>query len=174
MHFTSPAQSETLHLFPWSAMLAVVLACFFTIPAELLMIRMATGTEHGRVYANVGGGGVSDPDYYVTVGVMFYFSVVFFIHEIYIRRRKQWCLRFTVCNFHVKNLLFNAKVNTVFHSMTSLMWLKSHDSASCWTWCLFAFIVMLQSCGWPKLFWNITVKIAVLVRHKCAIMLSFF
>ncbi len=42
----------------------------------------------------------------VTVGVMFwfaYFSVVFFIHKIYIRRRKQWCLRLTVCHFHVQN-----------------------------------------------------------------------
>ncbi len=35
-----------------------------------------------------------DPDCNVTVGVMFwvaYFSVVFCLHEIYIRRSKQWC-----------------------------------------------------------------------------------
>ncbi len=120
LHITSPAQPGTLHLFPWSAIFAVVLACFFTIPAELLMVQLAAGLEHGRVYANVGGVTISDPDCYVTVCVMFwfaYFSVVFFIHEIYIRRRKQWCLRLTLCNF----LLFNyAKVNTVFHSMAPL------------------------------------------------------
>ncbi len=65
---------------------------------------------------------ISDPDCYVTVGVMFwftYFSVVFYIHEISIRRRKQWCLRLTVC--HTELLSFNyAKVNTVFHSMAPL------------------------------------------------------
>ncbi len=81
--------------------------------------------EHGRVYANVGGVTISDPDCNVTVSVMFwftYFSVVFCIHEIYIRRRKQWSLRLTVCHFHVqKLLLFNyAEVNTVFHSMAPL------------------------------------------------------
>ncbi len=45
------------------------------------MVRLAAGLEHGRVYANVGGVTISDPDCYVTVGVMFwfaYFSVVFF------------------------------------------------------------------------------------------------
>ncbi len=54
------------------------------------MVRLAAGLEHGRVYANVGGVIISDPDCYITVGVMFwfaYFSVVFCIHEIYIRRR---------------------------------------------------------------------------------------
>ncbi len=67
------------------------------------MVRLAAGLEHGRVYANVGGVTISDPDCYVTVGVMFWFaySVVFFIHEIYIRRRKQWCLRLTVCHFQL-------------------------------------------------------------------------
>ncbi len=46
--------------------------------------------------------------------------MVFFIHEIYIRR-KQWCLRLTVCYFHTELLLFNyAKVKTVFHSMAPL------------------------------------------------------
>ncbi len=106
LHITSPAQPGTLHLFPWSAIFAVVLACFFTIPAELLMIRLCrfgwwlvAGLEHGRVFANVEGVTVSDPNCNVTVGVMFwfaYFSVVFCIHAIYIRR-KQWCLRLTVC-----------------------------------------------------------------------------
>ncbi len=105
-------------------MYAVVLACFFTIPAELLMVRLAAGIEHGWVYANVRGVTISDPNCNVTVGVMFcfaYFSVVFCIHEIYIRRRKQRCLSLTVCHFHAHNLLFNyAKVNTVFHSMAPL------------------------------------------------------
>ncbi len=71
---------------------------------------LASGLEHGRVYAFVGGVTISDPDCYVTVGVMFwfvYFSVVFFIHEIYIRRRKQWCLRLTVCHFHVHNSYYS-------------------------------------------------------------------
>ncbi len=100
---------------------------FFTIPAELLMVRLAAGLEHGRVYANVGGVAISDPDCYITVSVMFwfaYFSVVFCIHEIYIRR-KQWCLRLTVCHFPCTELLlFNyAKVNRVFHSMAPLIFL---------------------------------------------------
>ncbi len=47
---------------------AVVLTCFFTIPAELMMIRLPSGLEHGRVYAIVGGVTISDPD---TVSVMF-------------------------------------------------------------------------------------------------------
>ncbi len=45
---------------------------------------------------------ISDPDCNVQVGVMFwftYFSVVFCIHEIYIRRSKVWCLRLMVCHF---------------------------------------------------------------------------
>ncbi len=53
--------------------------------------------------ANVGGVTISDPDCYVTVGVMFwfvYFSVVFFIHEIYIRRMNQkeavWGSRYVI------------------------------------------------------------------------------
>ncbi len=50
---------------------SVVLACFFTIPAELLMVRLASGIEHGWVYANVEGVTISHPDCYVTVGVMF-------------------------------------------------------------------------------------------------------
>ncbi len=49
------------------------------------MVMLATGLEHGRVYANIGGVAISDPNCNVTVGDMFwfvYFSVVFFIHEI--------------------------------------------------------------------------------------------
>ncbi len=153
------------------------------------MIRLVAGLEHGRVYANVGGVTISDPNCYITVGVyiyiyafsrrfypkqltlhssyslfvfftfdqlllslgiepmilvllaqcptiwatgkpkgvMFwfaYFSVVFFIHKIYIRRRKQWCLRLTVCpcTFPCTELLLlnYSKVNTVFHSMAPL------------------------------------------------------
>ncbi len=33
---------------------------------------------------------------------MFCFSVVFFIHETCIKRRKQWCLRLTGYHFHVQ------------------------------------------------------------------------
>lgn len=46
-----------------------------------------------------------------------YFSVVFYMHEIYIKRKKQWCSRITVCHFKVQTLLlFNyALVNTIFH-----------------------------------------------------------
>ncbi len=43
---------------------------------------------------------ISDPDCNITVGIMFwfaYFSVVFCIHKIHIRRRKQWCVRLTKC-----------------------------------------------------------------------------
>ncbi len=40
---------------PWSAIFAVVLACFFTIPAELLMVRLVAGLEHGWVYMQMLG-----------------------------------------------------------------------------------------------------------------------
>ncbi len=102
LHFTSPAQPETLHLFhdlPFS----VVLACFFTIPAELLMVRLTAGLEHGRVYANVGGVTISDSDCYMLCSDSPIFQWSFFIHKLYIRRRKQWSLRLTVCNFHMQN-----------------------------------------------------------------------
>ncbi len=67
-------------------------------------------TWAGIRYANVGGVTISDPDCFITVGVMLgfaYFSVVFFIHKIYIRRRKQWCLRLTVYHFHVQNSYYS-------------------------------------------------------------------
>ncbi len=54
---------------------------------------LAADIEHGRLYANVGGITINDPECNVTDSVMFwfaYFSVVFCIHEIYIRT-KQWC-----------------------------------------------------------------------------------
>ncbi len=35
------------------------------------------------------------------------FQWSFCIHEIYIRRRKQWCLRLTVCHFNVQNCYFS-------------------------------------------------------------------
>ncbi len=61
------------------------------------------------------------------------FPVVFCIHEIYIRRTKQWCLRLTVCHFHVQNLLLNyAKENTVFHSMAPLMEWSSLSRQQFW------------------------------------------
>ncbi len=68
-----------------------------------MQVRLAAGIEHGRVYANVGGVHISDTDCNVTVGVMFWFacfSVVFCIHKVYIRRRKQWCLRLPVCHLN--------------------------------------------------------------------------
>ncbi len=52
-------------------MFAVVLDCFFTIPAGLLMIQLAAGIEHRRVYAFVVGVTISDSNCNVTVGVMF-------------------------------------------------------------------------------------------------------
>ncbi len=64
--------------------------------------------EQGQVYGMMGR---SDPDCCITVGVMFWFacfSVVFFNHEIYIRR-KLWCLRITVCHFHVQNCYYITK-----------------------------------------------------------------
>ncbi len=82
------------------------------------MVRLAAGLEHGWVYANVVGVTISDPDCYITVGVMFwfaYFSVVFFIHEIYIRRRRQWCLRLTVSHFHLIILLRQGKDSFPFY-----------------------------------------------------------
>ncbi len=36
-----------------------------------LMVRLAAGLEQGQVFANVGGVFISDPDCYITVGVMF-------------------------------------------------------------------------------------------------------
>ncbi len=41
---------------------------------ELLRVRLAAGLEHGRVYENDGGVTISDPECYVTVGVMFWFG----------------------------------------------------------------------------------------------------
>ncbi len=40
------------------------------------MVRLAAGIEQGRVYVMqmLGGVTISDPDFYVTVGVMFWFA----------------------------------------------------------------------------------------------------
>ncbi len=111
---THPCTSHPLHslehnIYFHDLPFSLLSSRFFTIPAELLMVRLAAGLEHGRVYANVEGVTISDPDCNVTV-VMFwfaYFSVVFFIHKIYIRRRKQWCLRLTVCHFHIQNSYYS-------------------------------------------------------------------
>ncbi len=105
---------------PWSAIF-VVLTCFFTIPAELLMVRLAAGIEHGRVYANIGGVTISDPDCYVTVGVMFwfaYFSVVFFYSWDLHKEEETMVFKAHCISFPCTELLlFNyAKVKTVFHS----------------------------------------------------------
>ncbi len=88
------------------------------------MVRLAAGIEHGQVYANVGGVTISDPDCYVTVGVMFwfaYFSVVFFysrdLHKEETMVFDAHCMSFPCTEL----LLFNyAKVETVFHSMAPL------------------------------------------------------
>ncbi len=64
----------------------------------------------GIRYANVWGVNINDPECNITVSVMLgftSFSVVFCTHKIYIRRRKQWCLRLTVCHFHVQNTYYS-------------------------------------------------------------------
>ncbi len=68
----------------------ISIICIFTVVRASFFTTWA-----GIRYANVGGVTISDPDCYITVGVMFWFACfsVFFIHEIYIRRRKLWCLR---------------------------------------------------------------------------------
>ncbi len=81
-----------------------------------MQVWLGTGIEHGRVYANVGGVNINDPDCNVKVSVMFwfaYFSVVFYIHEIYISREETMV-------FDAQVLFNYAKVNTVFHSMAPL------------------------------------------------------
>ncbi len=97
-----------------------------------MQVRLVAGIEHGRVYANVGGVHISDTDCNVTVGVMFwfaYFSVVFCIHKIYIRRRKQWCLRLPVCHLNewmndlMKRYLYSALLCIVVHPKRStIIW----------------------------------------------------
>ncbi len=72
-------------------------------------LQFSIRTWAGIRYANVGGMNINDPNCNVTVSVMLgfaYFSVVFCTHEIYIRR-KQWCLRLTVCHFHVQNSYYS-------------------------------------------------------------------
>ncbi len=112
--------------------------CFHDLPFSLLSSLVSSqylqnfwwfgcagsaGLEHGRVYANVGGVTISDPDCNVTVGVMFwfaYFSVVFWrdLHK------KEETMVFEAHGMSfpcTELLLFNyAKVNTVFHSMVPL------------------------------------------------------
>ncbi len=77
--------------------------------------------EQGQVYGMMGR---IDPDCWVTVGVMFWFAcftVVFFNHDIYISR-KLWCLRLTVCHFHVQNCYYLTmpRIKTIFHSIAPL------------------------------------------------------
>ncbi len=82
------------------------------------MVRLAAGLEHGRVYANVGVT-ISDPDCYITVGVMFWF-VYFYSRDLH----KEETMVFEVRGMSfpcTELLLFNyAKVNTVFQSMAPL------------------------------------------------------
>ncbi len=88
------------------------------------MLRLAAGIEHGRVYANVGGVTISDPDCYITVSVMLwfaYFSVVF-IYSRDLHKKEETMLEAHCMSFPCTELLlFNyAKINTVFHSMAPL------------------------------------------------------
>ncbi len=79
------------------------------------MVRLAAGLEHGRVYVMqmLGGVTICDPDCYVTVGVMFwfaYFSVVFFIHEIYIIKEETMV-------FEAHGMSFPCTENSYYSSM---------------------------------------------------------
>ncbi len=67
-----------------------------------------------------------------------FFAVFFFIHKIYIRRRKQWCFEAHAMSFPCTELLLllnYAKVNTVFHSMAPLnqLWLYSSERRKLFT-----------------------------------------
>ncbi len=83
------------------------------------MVRLAAGLEHGRVYADVGVT-ISDPDCYITVGVMFWF-VYFYSRDLH---KEEETMVFEVHGMSfpcTEVLLFNyAKVNTVFQSMAPL------------------------------------------------------
>ncbi len=73
------------------------------------MIWLCSSGWVGIRYANVGGVNINDPDCNVTVCVVLgfaSFSVVSFTYEIY-TKRKQCCLRFTVCHFHVQNSYYS-------------------------------------------------------------------
>ncbi len=79
----------------------------------------------GGVYAFVGGVTISDPDCFVTVGVMFwfaYFSVVFFYSQDLHKKEKTMLFEAHCMSFPCTELLlFNyAKVKTVFQSMAPL------------------------------------------------------
>ncbi len=97
--------------------------CFFTISTELLMVRLAAGLEHGRVYANVGGVTIIDSDCYLAVCVLWfaYFSVVFFYSQD-LHKEETMVFEAHGMSFPCTELLlFNyAKVNIVFHSMAPL------------------------------------------------------
>ncbi len=95
-----------------------------------VQVRLAAGIEHVRVYANVGGVTISDPNCNVTVGVMVwvaYFSVVFCIHNIYIRRRKQWCLSLYVISMYRTLIiqLCQGKYSFLFYGTFQWFWNKS-------------------------------------------------
>ncbi len=88
------------------------------------MVRLAAGIEHGRVYANVGGVTISDPDCYVTVCYVLnrlFFSGLFYSRDLHKKEEtmvfEAHCMSFPCTEL----LLFNyAKVKTVFHSMAPL------------------------------------------------------
>ncbi len=90
------------------------------------MVRLAAGLEHGRVYANVGGITISDPDCYVTVGVMFWFACFFYSQDLH---KKAETMEFEAHGMSfpcTELLLFNyAKVKTVLNSMAPLSYFWS-------------------------------------------------
>ncbi len=93
-------------------------------------------TWAGIRYANVGGVTISDPDCYVTVGVIFwfvYFSVFFYSRDLHKKETMLFeahCMSFP-CTEIV--LLTYAEVNTVFHSMAplSVLWSCIHILGFC-------------------------------------------
>ncbi len=103
---TQPIPALHIPCTAWNITFISMICHFHCCPRFFIYRSASACLEHGRVYGMMGR---SDPDCCVTVGVMFWFacfSGVFFNHDIYIRRRKLWCLRLTVCNFHVHNCYY--------------------------------------------------------------------
>ncbi len=90
-----------------------------------VQVRLVADIEHGRVYANVGGVHISDPNCNVTVSVMFgiaYFSVVFFYSQGLLEEETVVFEAHWMSFLCTELLLFNyAKLNKVFYSMAPLM-----------------------------------------------------
>ncbi len=91
---TRPCTSHPLHCLEHYIYFHDLPFSLLSTLVELLMVRLVAGLEHGWVYANVH----IRIQTVTSQSIMFwftYFSVVFCIHKIYIRRRRQWCLRLT-------------------------------------------------------------------------------